>query len=86
MPIEAPAKKPRPSGKGEPTLASQTGTTSPTSSMTEAPASSSMVPLNFTVDAEFRKQYRLAAAEFDVSMITILQQSFEQWLQHKRGG
>lgn len=86
MPIEAPAKKPRTSGKGEPTLASQTGTPSPTSTMTETPASTSSVPMNFTVDAEFRKRYRLAAAEFDVSMIKILQESFEQWLERKRGG
>lgn len=85
MTITAPPKKPGRSTKGLPTLASQAGTPSPTSAMTETPAPTSSVPMNFTVEAEFRKRYRLASAEFDVSMIKILQESFELWLERKRG-
>lgn len=85
MTIIAPPKKPGRSTKGLPKLASQAGTPSPTGSMTETPAASAPVPMNFTVEAEFRKRYRLASAEFDMSMIKILQESFELWLERKRG-
>ena len=49
------------------------------------PEPSELVPMNFKVSAEFRKQYRTLAAMHDVSMTDILKESFELYRQQKGG-
>lgn len=51
----------------------------------EKPEPSELVPMNFKVSAEFRKQYRTLAAMNDVSMTDILKESFDLYRQHKGG-
>ncbi|MCE1119081.1 hypothetical protein [Pseudomonas sp. NMI795_08] len=44
---------------------------------TDRPAAGSLVPFNFAVPAEFKKAYKVAAAELDMSMVDVLKESFE---------
>ena len=41
-------------------------------------------PLNFKVPATFRKEYKSYATDNDMSMVELLQKSFEVYKQHKR--
>ena len=43
-----------------------------------------MVPLNFTVPAEFRKQFKYFALDNDTSMVQLLQDMFSFYQQHKQ--
>lgn len=81
MAVAAPKKPSRP-GKGVPELPSA-GAADLAPMHTEKPSSGAKVPMNFVVEAEFRKDYRTAAAEFDVSMTDILKESFELWRKAK---
>ncbi len=49
------------------------------------PEPSDLVPMNFKVDAEFRKSYRTMAAMHDVTMTDILKESFELYRKQKGG-
>lgn len=40
-------------------------------------------PLNFKVPAAFRKEYKTYATDRDISMVELLQRSFELYKQHK---
>lgn len=44
---------------------------------TSKPSSSDYVALNFSVDAEFRKEFRLLAATRDMPMTDLLKEGFE---------
>jgi hypothetical protein len=44
---------------------------------TERAAAGALVPFNFAVPAELKKQYKVAAAELDMTMVDILKESFE---------
>ena len=43
------------------------------------------VPMNFSVPAELRTEFRLAATNYGVSMTTIVKESFELWKKQKGG-
>ncbi|MCP9237900.1 hypothetical protein [Lewinella sp. JB7] len=43
------------------------------------PSTTEQAPLNFKVDAEFKKQYKLYALEHGISMVDLLKASFEAY-------
>jgi len=46
-----------------------------------------MVALNFRVPAEFKRNFKIAAATYGVKQSELLQQAFTEWLQrHGMGG
>ncbi|PPK83923.1 hypothetical protein CLV84_4295 [Neolewinella xylanilytica] len=45
------------------------------------PSTTEQAPLNFKVDAEFKKQYKLYALEHGISMVDLLKASFEAYKQ-----
>lgn len=49
------------------------------------PEPDQLVPMNFKVPSEFRKQYRILAGTHDVSMTDILKESFELYRRQKGG-
>jgi len=50
-----------------------------------APPSPSTAPLNFKVDAEFRRRFRQRAAEADLKLNELLREALDAW-EEKRGG
>jgi hypothetical protein len=74
MAVTAP-KKPTRATKGTPPespAATLTG-----GGITSKPSSSDQVALNFSVPAEFRKEYKLAATQNDMAMADVLKESFQ---------
>lgn len=45
---------------------------------TSKPSSSDLVALNFKVDSEFHKEFKMFAAMHGMSMVELLKQSFEE--------
>lgn len=45
------------------------------------PNDGQLVPLHFAVPIEFRREYKTFAAEHDISMVQLLQRSFELYKQ-----
>lgn len=77
-----PPKKPT-KGKGVPPPASAPAA-SKISGNTSKPSSSDYVALNFSVDAEFRKEFKLFAAMHGVPMTDLLKEAFEL-IKEKKG-
>ena len=73
MPTSVPA--PVRSTKGEPPARSETRDN------VQKPELARMVALNFRVPAEFKKNFKIAAATYGVSQSELLQQAFAEWLQ-----
>jgi|GEM_PF-1549621 hypothetical protein len=86
MAVQAPSKPPRKSTKGAPELDSNAEEIKATKTHTDKPASSDRVPMNFLVDADFRKDYRTTAAGLDMAMVDILKESFALWKKSKNLG
>jgi hypothetical protein len=47
----------------------------------QKPESARMVALNFRVPAEFKRNFKIAAATYGVKQSELLQQAFTEWLQ-----
>ncbi|MFA5112411.1 MAG: hypothetical protein WC443_13450 [Desulfobaccales bacterium] len=50
------------------------------------PASTRSAPLNFKVDAEFRRRFRQRAAEADLKLNELLRQALDAWEEKYREG
>jgi len=48
------------------------------------PAAAANSPLNFKVDAEFRRRFRQRAAEYDLKLNQLLREALDAW-EEKRG-
>ena len=44
-----------------------------------SPVTSSITPLNFKVDADFRRRFRQRAAEADLKLIELLREALDAW-------
>lgn len=42
-------------------------------------------PLNFRVTKDFRRRFRIAAAEADISLSSLLRECFDAWLEKQKG-
>ena len=73
MPTSVPA--PLRSTKGEPPALEETRDN------VQKPELARMVALNFRVPAEFKKNFKIAAATYGVKQSELLQQAFTEWLQ-----
>jgi hypothetical protein len=73
MPTSVPA--PVRSTKGEPPARGETRDN------VQKPELARMVALNFRVPAEFKKNFKIAAATYGVKQSDLLQQAFAEWLQ-----
>lgn len=78
-----PPKKPT-KGKGTPPAA-VASTAAKNLGNTSKPSSSDYVALNFSVDAEFRKEFKLFAAMHGIPMTDLLKEAFEL-IKEKKGG
>lgn len=76
MAVEAP-KKPtkKATGKGMPAQEIQDATTKA--------GSGDLVPFNFAVPAELKKEFKMVAAMHDMSMVAVLKAGFELFKQSK---
>lgn len=61
--------------KGEPPAHSETRDN------VQKPELARMVALNFRVPAEFKRNFKIAAATYGMSQSELLQQAFAEWLQ-----
>lgn len=68
---------PKKSSKGEPPKSNQTR-----SNLTK-PEPAKLVDLNFKVSAEFKKDFKIAAATQGITQKDLLQEVFEHWTQTK---
>jgi len=66
------------SSKGEPPAKTETKENLST------PNLGKIVPLNFRVPAEFKKDFKIAAASHGITQSVLLQRAFDEW--HKRHG
>jgi hypothetical protein len=82
MTVITPPNKPI-KGKGTPPEAPALAA-SKTQGNTSKPSSSDYVALNFSVDAEFRKEFKLFAAMHGVPMTDLLKEAFEL-IKEKKG-
>lgn len=73
MPTSVPA--PLRTTKGEPPAREETRDN------VQKPELARMVALNFRVSAEFKKNFKIAAATYGVKQSELLQQAFNEWLQ-----
>lgn len=73
-PPPPPKKK---TSKGEPPKSSETR------SNLVKPEPAKLVDLNFKVPAEFRKDFKIAAATHGIKQVELLQEIFEYWSQAK---
>jgi hypothetical protein len=73
-PPPPPKKK---TSKGEPPKSSETR------SNLVKPEPAKLVDLNFKVTAEFRKDFKIAAATHGIKQVELLQEIFEYWSQAK---
>ena len=73
MPTSVPA--PLRSTKGEPPPLEETR------GNVQKPELARMVALNFRVPAEFKRNFKIAAATYGVKQSELLQQAFSEWLQ-----
>jgi hypothetical protein len=67
-------------GKGSPPAATEASNNN-----TEKPSTKALVPHNFAVSAEFKKAYKIAATEYDMSMVDLLKESFDIYKKYKAG-
>lgn len=73
-------KAPKPKGKGTP----PTVTTTPAmANNTTKPSTSELIPMNFKVEAEFKKDVRTFAAIHEMSMVDVIKEAFELLKQSK---
>lgn len=70
-------KPKRKAGMGEPPKSSD-----PKPKNLQKPASSELVALNFSVDPEFRKEFRIYSAEHDINHINLLKEMFAFYKKH----
>jgi hypothetical protein len=82
--MAAPSKPPKKSNRlgTAPTLESATTTVD---NNTTKPANSDLVPLNFKVDGEFRRELKSFAAAHDMSMVDVIKESFALFKAQKGG-
>lgn len=74
-------KAPKPKGKGTPPTSAETSP-SMANNTTKANAGE-LVPMNFKVDSEFRKDVRTFAAIHEMSMVDVIKEAFELLKQTK---
>ena len=55
------------------------------SNNTSKPGNFEMVPLNFKVDAEFRRDLKSFAVNHDMTMVSVVKEAFTLYKQHKNG-
>ncbi len=79
--MAGPSNKPSRLGKA-PTVAESTNTVG---NNTQKPGNSELVPLNFKVDAEFKRNLKSFAAGHDMSMVDVVKEAFELYRTHKGG-
>lgn len=72
MAIKAPPP-PKSSKKGEPPRVTETR------GNLEKPEPTKIVPLNFRVSAEFKKDFKIASAVLGITQSELLQRIFEDW-------
>ncbi|MFM2312726.1 MAG: hypothetical protein RLZZ04_2002 [Cyanobacteriota bacterium] len=77
MATKTPPPPNKKSAKGEPPKSSETR-----SNLTK-PEPARLVDLNFKVPAEFRKDFKIAAATHGIKQVELLQEIFEYWSQAK---
>ena len=77
MATKTPPPPKKKSGKGEPPKSSETR------SNLAKPEPAKLVDLNFKVPAEFRKDFKIAAATQGLKQVELLQEIFEYWSQTK---
>lgn len=80
--MAAPSKKPKPAGKGLPPTPA---TTHVVGNNTTKPEAGELVSLNFKTDSEFKRELKSFAAEHDMSMVTVLKESFALYKRQKGG-
>lgn len=56
-----------------------------TGRQSEVPISAASAPLNFKVDDDFRRRFRLRAAEHDLKLNELLRECFASWEREKNG-
>ena len=77
MATKTPPPPKKKSGKGEPPKSNETR------SNLVKPEPAKLVDLNFKVPAEFRKDFKIAAATQGLKQVELLQEIFEYWSQAK---
>lgn len=77
MATKTPPPPNKKSSKGEPPQSSETR-----SNLTK-PEPAKLVDLNFKVPAEFRKDFKIAAATHGIKQVELLHEIFESWSQSK---
>jgi hypothetical protein len=77
MATKTPPPPKKKSAKGEPPKSSETR------SNLMKPEPAKLVDLNFKVSAEFRKDFKIAAATHGIKQVELLQEIFEYWSQAK---
>jgi hypothetical protein len=77
MATKTPPPPKKKSAKGEPPRSSETR------SNLMKPEPAKLVDLNFKVSAEFRKDFKIAAATHGIKQVELLQEIFEYWSQAK---
>lgn len=70
-------------GKGEPPMQNQH--TGVVGNNIHKPASGELVPLNFKIEGELKKEFKTFATAHDLSMVDLLKNAFEFYKEHKGG-
>tara|TARA_R110002033_G_scaffold171199_1_gene218025 strand:- start:8481 stop:8729 length:249 start_codon:yes stop_codon:yes gene_type:complete len=82
--MAAPSKKPtKGSGKGEPPQ--QDTHNGVVGNNIHKAAAGELVPLNFKIDAELKKEFKTFATAHDLSMVDLLKNAFEFYKENKGG-
>lgn len=82
--MKGPSKKLiRGAGKGEPPQ--QNTHAGVVGNNIKKPAAGELVPLNFKIDAEWKKEFKTFATAHDLSMVDLLKNTFEFYKQNKGG-
>ncbi|GIU52182.1 hypothetical protein TUM4438_44220 [Shewanella sairae] len=78
--MAAPTKKPKNNRLGSAPQATPLNTVG---NNTSKPSNSELVPLNFKVDAEFKRDIKSFAASHDMSMVDVIKMAFEEYKKTK---
>lgn len=77
MPTTPPPPPRRQTNKGEPPKSVETR------SNLETPQADELANLNFKVPAEFKRDFKIAAAQRGITQVELLQEVFAFWSQHR---
>lgn len=77
MATKPPPPPRKPSDKGEPPKPEQNR------SNLDTPQASELANLNFKVPAEFKRDFKIAAAQKGITQVDLLQEIFQFWSQHQ---